>query len=90
MKAYRFQARCDGIYFDGTVLGSNADSAAEKFAELITSKKILPQDEAFQGNGLYITYEEVDRDVTTSVGIEKTSIGVQVGEPVFKSGSGHG
>lgn len=89
MKAYRFQARCDGIYFDGTVLGLDADSAAENFAELITSKKILPQNEAFQQRGLFITYEEVDRDVTAIVGIEKTSIGVQVGGPVFGSGSGY-
>tara|TARA_Y100000114_G_C11657122_1_gene277130 strand:+ start:99 stop:359 length:261 start_codon:yes stop_codon:yes gene_type:complete len=86
MKAYRFQVRYSNLYFDGIALGSDADNAAENFAEMITSKKILPKDEAFRDKGLHITYEEIDRNVTASVDIEKVAIGVEVGNAGSRTG----
>ena len=86
MKLYRVQARCMNMYFDKTLEAENDKAALEAFSNGVTSGEIVGADESFYGNRVYITFEEVDRDVITTIGVRETSIGVQVGKQSVGTG----
>jgi hypothetical protein len=52
----------------------------------VNSGEIVGADESFYDERVYVTFEEVDRDVITTAGVGKTSVGVQVGKPSVSSG----
>ena len=63
IKAYRYQTRCKGLYFDGIVEGINAEDAGFKFADKIKSGEIKGSKEgAYRTDMLFITYEEIEHD----------------------------
>ena len=86
MKLYRIQARYNNLYFDKMLEAKDDKAALEAFANGVDSGEIVGADESFYGSRTYITFEEVDRDVITTAGVGKTSVGVQVGEPSVGSG----
>ena len=86
MKLYRIQARCNNLYFDKMLEADNDAAALEAFSNGVNSGEIVGADEGFYGNRVYITFEEVDRDVITKAGVGKTSVGVQVGKPSVGTG----
>jgi len=80
MKAYRIQAR-HGIYRINHRLEANNDQdALNKFSELVTTGKVELEDEGFyRAERCYITFEEVESNVNTTVGVKETSAGVEMG-----------
>ena len=86
MKLYRVQARCKNIYFNKTLEAENDRAALDTFANGVESGEIVGADEAFYGDRVYVTFEEVDRDATTKVNLGEASVGVQVGQPSIGSG----
>ena len=86
MKLYRVQARCKNMYYDKTLEAKNDAAALESFANGVNSGEIVGADESFYDERVYVTFEEVDRDVITTAGVGKTSVGVQVGKPSVSSG----
>ena len=86
MKLYRIQARCNNLYFDKMLEADNDAAALEAFSNGVNSGEIVGADESFYDERVYITFEEVDRDVITTAGVGKTSVGVQVGKPSVGSG----
>jgi len=61
IKAYRYQTRYKGLYFDGTVEGINAEEAGFKFAEKIKLGEIKGSESgAYRSDMLFITYEEME------------------------------
>jgi len=87
MKLYRIQCRYDNIYIDKTLLATDDKAALESFAEGVESGEIVGVDEGFYGtNRVYITFEEVDRDVSTRTSGEEASVGIAVGNPSITTG----
>ena len=86
MKLYRVQLRYKDLYFDETVEADNDKDALVIFSNGIESETFVGADESFYGDRVYITFEEVDRDVITKTGVAKTSVGVQVGKPSVGTG----
>ena len=86
MNLYRVQARCKNIYFNKTLEAENDRAALDTFANGVESGEIVGADEAFYGDRVYVTFEEVDRDATTKVNLGKTSVGVQVGQQSVGTG----
>ena len=86
MKLYRVQARCKNIYFNKTLEAENDRAALDTFANGVESGEIVGADEAFYGDRVYVTFEEVDRDATTKVNLGETSVGVQVGNQSVGTG----
>ena len=86
MKLYRVQARCKNIYFNKTLEAENDRAALDTFANGVESGEIVGADESFYDERVYITFEEVDRDVITTAGVGETSVGVQVGKPSVSPG----
>ena len=86
MKLYRVQARCMNMYFDKMLEAENDRAALDTFANGVESGEIVGADEAFYGDRVYVTFEEVDRDATTKVNLGKTSVGVQVGQQSVGTG----
>jgi hypothetical protein len=69
------------------MLEADNDAAAlEAFSNGVNSGEIVGADESFYDERVYITFEEVDRDVITKTGVAKTSVGVQVGKPSVGTG----
>ena len=64
----------------------NDRAALDTFANGVESREIVGADEAFYGDRVYVTFEEVDRDATTKVNLGEASVGVQVGQPSIGSG----
>ena len=87
MKLYRIQARYKSIYIDKTLEASNDKAALETFSNGVNSGEITGIDEGFYGTDrVYITFEEVDRNVSTRTSGEKTSAGIQMGNASVVSG----
>ena len=86
MKLYRIQARCNNLYFDKMLEADNDAAALEAFSNGVNSGEIVGADESFYDERVYITFEEVDRNVITGTSVEKTTVGVQVGQPSIISG----
>ena len=61
IKAYRYQTRYKGLYFDGTVEGINAEDAGFKFAEKIKLGEIKGSESGAYRDRLFITYEEIEQ-----------------------------
>ena len=60
----------------------NDKAALETFSNGVNSGEITGIDEGFYGTDrVYITFEEVDRNVTTTTSVKETSAGVQMGQP---------
>ena len=81
MKTYRIQARHRESYIDHRLQADNDQDALNKFSKLVSEGQVKIKDEAFYlGDRVYITFEEVDSDVTTGVGIEEVTAGIEVGQ----------
>ena len=86
MKLYRIQARYNNLYFDKMLEAEDDAGALEAFSNGVNSGEIVGTDESFYGERAYVTFEEVDSNVTTRTSSGETSVGVQVGEPSVKTG----
>ncbi len=87
MKLYRVQARYKNMYFNKMLEAENDKAALDAFANGVESGDIIGSDESFYSAGTpRITFEEVDRNVTTTTGVEKTSVGVQMGQQSVGTG----
>ena len=63
IKAYRYQTRCKGLYFDGIVQAINSEEAGFKFAEKIKSGEFKGvHSGAYRSDMHFITYEEIEYD----------------------------
>ena len=81
MKLYRIQARYKNMYFNGTLEASNDKAALDTFADGVESGEIKGIEESFyDASRPLITFEEIDRNVTTTTGVKETSVGVQMGD----------
>ena len=81
MKLYRVQANYKNIYIDETLEAKNDTAALEGFVKKVDSRDYNEKEGAgfHDPNFLFITFEEVDRNVSTGTSGEETSAGVQVG-----------
>ena len=87
MKLYRIQARYKSIYIDKTLEAENDKAALETFSNGVNSGEITGTDEGFYGTDrVYITFEEVDRNVSTRTSGEEASVGIAVGNPSITTG----
>ena len=87
MKLYRVQARYRMMYFDKMLEAKNDKAALEAFANGVDSGDIKGKEESFYSSDRpMITFEEVDRNVTTTTGVRETSVGVQVGNTSVGTG----
>ena len=87
MKLYRIQCRYNNIYIDKTLSATDDKAALESFAKGVESGEIKGTDEGFYGlNRVYITFEEVDRNVSTRTSGEEASVGIAVGNPSITTG----
>ena len=87
MKLYRIQARYKSIYIDKTLEASDDKAALETFSNGVNSGEITGIDESFYGTDrVYITFEEVDRNVSTRTSGEEASVGIAVGNTSVKTG----
>ena len=82
MKLYRIQCRYKNIYVDKTLSAEDDKAALESFAKCVESGEIKSADEGFYDpDRVFITFEEVDRDVSTRTSGEEASVGIAVGNP---------
>ena len=87
MKAYRIQARCMGSYLDHTLEAEGDQDALNKFSEAVSSGKVKEQKISFYDpKKTCITFEEVDRDVTTATGVKETTVGIKMGQSSIGTG----
>ena len=87
MKLYRVQARYKNMYFNKMLEAENDKAALDAFANGVESGDIIGSDESFYSAGTpRITFEEVDRNVSTRTSSEKTSAGIQMGNASVVSG----
>ena len=89
MKLYRVQAKYKNILIDEMLEAENDKAALDTFATKVESGDITEKDAGgfLDPNRLFITFEEVDRNVTTTTGVRKTSVGIQMGQPGVSAGS---
>ena len=88
MKLYRVQAKYKNIYVDEMLEAKNDKAALEDFAKKVDSGDVTEKPGAgFEDpNFLFLTFEEVDRNVSTGTSGEETSAGIQVGNTSVVSG----
>ncbi len=88
MKLYRVQANYKNIYIDETLEAKNDIDALEGFKKKVDSGDVTEKPGAgFEDpNFLFLTFEEVDRNVSTGTSGEETSAGVQVGNTSVVTG----
>ena len=81
MKLYRIQAKYKNIYVDEMLEAKSDKAALEDFVKKVASGDVTEKPGAgFENpNFLFLTFEEVDRNVSTGTSGEETSAGVQVG-----------
>jgi hypothetical protein len=88
MKLYRIQVKYKNIYVD-EILEANDDKAAlENFVKKVVSGDVTEKPGAgFEDpNFLFLTFEEVDRNVSTRTSGEEASVGIAVGNPSITTG----
>ena len=87
MKLYRIQCRYKNIYVDKTLSAEDDKAALESFAKSVESGEIKGTDEGFYDpDRVFITFEEVDRDVSTRTSGQEASVGIAVGNPSITTG----
>ena len=88
MKLYRVQANYKNIYINEMLEAENDKAALECFLKRVDSGVVTEIEGAgfHDPNSLILTFEEVDRDVSTTTSGEKTSVGIQVGNTGIVSG----
>lgn len=87
MKLYRIQCRYKNIYVDKTLSAEDDKAALESFAKGVESGEIKGADEGFYDpDRVFITFEEVDRNVSTRTSGEEASVGIAVGNPSITTG----
>ena len=87
MKLYRIQCRYKNIYVDKTLSAKDDKAALESFAKCVESGEIKGADEGFYDpDRVFITFEEVDRNVSTRTSGEEASVGIAVGNPSITTG----
>ena len=67
------------MYFDKILEAKDDATALESFANGVESGEIVGSDEGFYGDRVHVTFEEVDRNVSTGTSGEEASVGVKVG-----------
>ena len=81
MKLYRVQAKYKNILLDEMLEAENDKAALDTFANGVESGEIKGIEESFyNASRPLITFEEIDRNVTTTTGVKETSVGVQMGD----------
>ena len=80
MKLYRIQANYKNVYLDETVEAENDRAALESFSASYDAGQLTEKEGPgfHDPNFLFITFEEVGKDVT-KVNIGETSAGVKMG-----------
>ena len=88
MKLYRVQAKYKNILIDEMLEAENDKAALECLLKRVDSGDVTEKDAGgfLNPDVLFITLEEVDRDVSTTTSGEKTSDGIQVGNTGIVSG----
>lgn len=88
MKLYRVQAKYKEILVDEMLEAKNDTEALDLFATKVESGDVTEKEGGgfVDPNRLYITFEEVDRNVITKTGVGKTTVGVKMGEPSVATG----
>ena len=87
MKLYRIQCRYKNIYIDKTISAEDDKSALESFAKSVESGETEGADEGFYApDRVFITFEEVDSNVSTRTSGEEASVGIAVGNPSITTG----
>jgi|TARA_R100000388_G_scaffold64294_1_gene46861 hypothetical protein len=87
MKLYRIQCRYQNLYFDKTLSAADDKAALESFAKCVDSGEIKGAEEGFYDPGrIFITFEEVDRNVSTRTSGEEASVGIAVGNTSVTTG----
>ena len=88
MKLYRVQAKYKNILIDEMLEAENDKAALECLLKRVDSGDVTEKDAGgfLNPDVLFITLEEVDRDVSTTTSGEKTSVGIQVGNTGIVSG----
>ena len=88
MKLYRVQVKYKNIYVDEMLEAKNDTAALEDFVKKVDSGAVTEKPGAgFEDpNFLFLTFEEVDRNVSTGTSGEKTSTGIQVGNTSVVTG----
>ena len=88
MKLYRVQAKYKEILVDEMLEAKNDTEALDLFATKVESGDVTEKKGGgfVDPNRLYITFEEVDRNVITKTGVGKTTVGVKMGEPSVATG----
>ena len=88
MKLYRIQSKYKNIYVDEMLEAKSDKAALEDFVKKVDSGDVTEKPGAgFENpNFLFLTFEEVDRNVSTGTSGEETSAGVQVGNTSVVTG----
>jgi len=88
MKLYRIQVKYKNIYIDEILKGEDDKAALENFVKKVVSGDVTEKPGAgFEDpDFLFLTFEEVDRNVSTGTSGEETSAGIQVGNTSVVSG----
>tara|TARA_R100000808_G_C2123813_1_gene134481 strand:- start:486 stop:752 length:267 start_codon:yes stop_codon:yes gene_type:complete len=88
MKLYRVQAKYNNIYVDEMLEAKNDKAALECFVKKVDSGVVTEKNAGgfLTPDKLFITFEEVDVNVSTRTSSDETSVGVQMGEPSIKTG----
>ena len=88
MKLYRVQAKYKGILLDEMLEAKSDAGALDTFATKVESGDVTEKEGGgfVDPNRLYITFEEVDRDVLTKTGVGETTVGVKMGKPSVATG----
>ena len=87
MKLYRIQCRYKNIYIDKTISAEDDKSALESFAKSVESGETEGADEGFYApDRVFITFEEVDSNVSTRTSGEEASVGIAVGNTSVTTG----
>tara|TARA_Y100001937_G_scaffold65477_1_gene89553 strand:- start:217 stop:483 length:267 start_codon:yes stop_codon:yes gene_type:complete len=88
MKLYRVQAKYKNILLDEMLEAENDKAALDTFYKKVESGDVIEKDAGgfLDPDRLFITFEEVDTNVSTRTSGEETSVGVEVGIPGIKAG----
>jgi hypothetical protein len=87
MKLYRVQANYKNIYVDEMLEAENDKAVLEYFVKKVDSGDVTEREGPgfHDPNVLFLTFEEINRDVT-KVNIGETSVGVQMGNTSVSTG----
>ena len=90
MKAYRFNVWYRHNHARHDVKAKNDEQAKNVFAAELNANKVkFVYDKFRPPNKCFVTYEEVDPNVTTNISPEKTETGTSMGQPSVRAEANH-